>query len=93
MTVRRMRGNVSSRIHEFTPGTRLAFDVNVSNAEIGAYVRNGCIGVLCAQKSESDESWVHRAFMADCDVCLSQDADVGNIIEKEGYEGMRWKWT
>jgi len=75
--------------HEFPKGSRLAFDVNVSNKIIGQYAREGHIVVCCCEQAESDESFLDRAFVAGATHVFSQDADIGIIIEKEGYD-MKW---
>ena len=71
-------------------GSRLAFDVNVSDKAIGQYARAGHVVVCCAKAGESDESFLERAYVAGATDVFSQDADIGNIIEKENYSGMKW---
>lgn len=75
---------------EFDKPMRIAFDVNVSNSCIGAYARDGNIVVCCALEAESDESFLSRAFVAGAEVVMSQDADIGLIIDREGYD-MIWR--
>lgn len=76
--------------HEFKDGTRLAFDENIADREMGSYARDGNIIVCVAKHAEADEDWVDRAFQRDADVCISNDSDVGNYIQKMDYP-MRWK--
>ena len=77
-------------IQDIEPMSILAFDVNVPNKKIGAYARAGHIVACCARPSETDESFLSRANSLGCNVVFSQDADIGNIIQKEGYD-MVWK--
>lgn len=74
----------------FPQGSKLAFDVNVSDRLIGRYARAGNIVVACALPAETDESFVGRAFAAGATHIFSQDADIGLIIDKEGYDGVVW---
>lgn len=76
---------------EFDQQMRLAFDVNVSCRAIGRFAREGHIIVCCCKEGESDEDFLARAWEAGADVVFSQDADIGNIIEKEKYDGMKWR--
>ncbi len=75
---------------DLPPGSKLAFDVNVSNKDIGQYARAGYVIVCCCEPSESDESFLDRAWVAGATHVFSQDADIGNIIQKENYD-MIWK--
>lgn len=80
---------MANRTQELPVKSYLAFDVNISNKEIGRYAREGHIIVCCCKEAETDEAFLERAFEAGADYILSQDADIGIIIEKEGYD-MIW---
>lgn len=69
----------------------LAFDVNVHSEIIGRYAKLGHKIVCCAGEGEPDESFVDRAYLAGAQIIFSQDADIGLIIDKECYEGIRWQ--
>lgn len=78
-------------IHSFKPGTRLAFDENISDRTIGRYARDGCIIVFVAKKGQPDEEWLWQAYEAGADVVFSYDLDIPNILEKEKINDMRWR--
>lgn len=80
----------SKYIHTFPLGTRLAFDENIADRTIGAYARSGCIVVYVSPHGTADEVWMEEAWARGAEVCISKDADIGNIIQKENYD-MRWE--
>lgn len=77
---------------EFPPGTRLACDVNIANKVVGMYARAGCIIVYVAKENEPDEVWVEKAYRLGAQVIIGQDADLGILIDKNNYDGMRWEF-
>ncbi len=60
---------------------KIAVDVNVSNRDIGELCRDGDQVVCVAMRSEEDSSWVERALDRDCDVFISQDLDIPNLLD------------
>lgn len=61
---------------------RIAVDVNISNQEIGALAREGDQVVCVALPREDDQKWLERALARDCDVIISQDLDIPNILDR-----------
>ncbi len=63
---------------------RLAFDVQVSDKEIGRLARLGHVIVCVARPSETDESWVARAISLGAERIYSDDHDIGDILQRIG---------
>lgn len=78
-------------LHDFPPGTRLAFDENIGDKTIGQYARSGCVIVYVAPKGAADEDWVAEAYSRGAQFALSWDLDVGNIIDRNEYSGIEWR--
>lgn len=77
-------------LHTIEPGTRMAFDENIGDKEIGQYARAGAVIVYVSPAGTDDETWLQDAWAAGADVVVSNDSDIGNIIQKENYD-MTWK--
>lgn len=60
----------------------LAFDVTVSNKEIGRLARAGHRVVCVAQDGEFDETWVLRAINNGAEIIFSDDLDILNILDR-----------
>jgi hypothetical protein len=69
---------------------KVALDVNVSNYVIGRLAREGDQIVCVAKTGEDDQVWVERALDRDCDVIISQDLDVPNLLDKWLVVGVTW---
>jgi hypothetical protein len=82
---------VKNDIHTYPPGTKLAFDVNISDRTMGRYARDGCVIVFVAKDGQPDEEWIWQAYEAGAEVVLSYDLDIPNLIEKENLLGMKWR--
>lgn len=80
---------LTTGIHIFKQGTKVAFDENIGNPTIGKYARSGCIVVYVAPHGAEDEVWVEEAWTRGAEVIISRDLDIGNIIDKENYD-MKW---
>lgn len=72
-------------------GTRVACDVNVGDRDIGRMTRRGLVVVCVAKQGEADEDFLWRAYGAGAQVVFSQDADIGNIIDRNGWNDIQWK--
>ncbi len=60
---------------------RIAVDVNISNRDIGELAREGDVIVCVAHRGETDEAWVGRALDEGCEVFISQDLDIPNLLD------------
>lgn len=76
---------------DIAPGTRVACDVNVGDRDIGRMTRRGLIVVCVAKPSEPDEDFLWRAYAAGATVVFSQDADIGNIIDRNNWTDVQWR--
>jgi hypothetical protein len=78
-------------LQKYPSGTRLAFDENIGDKVIGSYARSGCVIVYVAPKGSRDEDWVEEAHARGAQVVLSWDLDIGNIIDRNQYDGVQWR--
>lgn len=64
---------------------RIAIDVTVGRIRANALKALGYKIVTVARHSETDKSWVNRAFAEGAFFVISPDMDIPKIIEREGY--------
>lgn len=68
---------------------RIALDQSVGRRRAIDLVNMGYVVVVVAKASETDESWVNRAFAEGAQFAISPDLDIPRLIEKQSYP-MTW---
>lgn len=70
---------------------KIAFDVNVADAEIGRLVRLGFEVVCVARRAEPDDSWIERAVDNGAQIIFSNDLDVPNYLDRQNYDDVQYR--
>lgn len=68
---------------------RIALDQSVGRRRALDLIHIGYEVVVVARASETDESWVNRAFAAGAQFAISPDLDIPRVIENRSYP-MTW---
>lgn len=65
--------------------TIIAVDVAIGKKRKKIFESMGYEVVVCARDSETDESWLNRAFAAGAQYIVSPDMDIPRLIENNRY--------
>lgn len=64
---------------------KLALDTAVGQRRVTELIQLGYSIVVIARESETDESWLNRAFVEGAQFAISPDLDVPRLIEQNNY--------